>query len=242
MNTLGIDLASDPRKTGMCVVDWRAGEAVVEELRVGADDDELIAAQARVDVAGIDAPFGWPEPFEQMLSGAAPRWTGPWSNERRNSLRFRVTDFHVHALVGRWPLSVSTDLIGVPALRCAGLLERMGVTDRSGDGTVFETYPAAALHSWGFKATGYKGPKKRKELTGLWAALKEKTPWLRFTDESQESLIVDRDDALDALVAALVARAAKLDLTIGPNEDDSPRAVTEGWIHVPKTDSLKRLL
>jgi predicted nuclease with RNAse H fold len=242
MKTLGVDLASDPKKTGVCVVRWGAGEAVVEEVWVGADDDDLLSAHGRSDVTGIDAPFGWPVPFEQMLSGAVPRWTGPWSHERRDELRFRLTDFQVQEMTGTWPLSVSTDKIAVPSLRCAALLERMGVTDRSGDGRVYETYPASALCIWGLRATGYKGPKKRPEREALWAALKQNAVWLRFSDESQESLILDRDDALDALVAALIARAAFKVLTTLPSEEERPRARTEGWIHVPKEHSLAHLI
>jgi predicted nuclease with RNAse H fold len=242
MKTLGIDLASDPKKTGVCVVAWGDSEAVVEELRVGADDEELLAAHDQVDVTGIDAPFGWPVPFEKMLRGESPRWVGPWAPERRDPLRFRVTDFRVRELTGRWPLSVSTDLIGVPALRCAGLLERMGVIDRSGDGQVFEVYPAAALNSWGLRSTGYKGRKGRSRLAELWISFERQIPWICFAAEDQVALLKKSDDAFDALVAAIVTRAAKNGLTFQPTEEEQPRAMTEGWIHVPVEGSLDRLV
>lgn len=148
---------------------WADRHAVVEELWVGADDEALIDAHSRADATGIDAPFGWPVPFEEMVSGEAPRRAGPWSRERRDELRFRVTDFRVRELTGRWPLSVSSDLIAVPSMRCAGLLERMGVSDRSGDGKVYETYPAAALRRWGLPSTGYKGSEGRQAREGLCA-------------------------------------------------------------------------
>ena len=242
MITLGIDLASNPRKTGLCVVHWIGGEAVVEDVQVGADDDRIAAASEAADVVGIDAPFGWPVAFETLLAGTATRWTGPWSAEIRDELRFRATDFRVRELTGHWPLSVSTDLIGVPALRCVRLLDRLGVEDRSGDGTVYETYPAAALHMWELPARGYKGPKKKRELAVLWGTLKERAPWLRFADMNHEALLVEKDDALDALVAALIARAAQLGLTVLPVEAERPRAVTEGWIHVPVEGSLSKLV
>jgi predicted nuclease with RNAse H fold len=241
MRTLGIDLASDPLKTGVCMVDWRKGQAVIEKLRVGADDRQLLAAYESVDVTGIDAPFGWPVPFVEMLCDNSGTLAKPWNTETKNELRFRSTDVRVLELTGKSPLSVSTDLIGVPALRCAGLLTRMGVTDRSGDGRVYETYPSAALNVWRLPSKGYKGPKKRQAREALWAALKQKTPWLRLSDEGQESLIVDRDDALDALVAALIARAAKMELTIPPTNEEKLRARTEGWIHVPIERSLQVL-
>jgi predicted nuclease with RNAse H fold len=241
MKTLGIDLASDPAKTGVCVVEWAAGEAVVERLEVGADDDAVLESHLRVDVTGIDAPFGWPLPFERMLAGETSRWAGPWSPERRDELRFRRTDFMVREIAGRWPLSVSSDLIAVPTMRCVGLLEKMGVADRSGDGRVYETYPACALQRWGFRSTGYKGTKKRAVRERLWSKLRDRMPWLRFSDPNQEQLVVDRDDALDAMVAALIARAAKKNLTIPPAEGQRERARTEGWIHVPKPGSFEKL-
>ena len=240
MRTLGIDLASDPGKTGVCIVRWEAGRAAVETLSVGADDEQVLELHENSDATGIDSPFGWPVPFEELLrkEGAWPRDT--WSTEKRDSLRFRLTDLRVRELTGRWPLSVSSDLIAVAAMRCVGLLERMGVRDRSGDGRVFETYPAAGLHAWGLPSRGYKGKKGRELRTVIWAGLQRRVPWLEVTVEQSE-LIVARDDALDALVASLIARAAKIGLTIQPSEQERERAVTEGWIHVPVEGSLERL-
>ena len=181
-------------------------------------------------------------PFVEFLCGKQRAYPKAWGPKNRDELRFRLTDFRVREMTGRWPLSVSTDLIAVPALRCAGLLEQMGVTDRSGDGRVYETYPASALRVWGLRSTGYKGPNKRGEREELWAALKQKTPWLRFAEGRHEALIVDRDDALDALVAALIARAASKALTMCPTNGEGARAKTEGWIHVPVNGSLRRLI
>jgi hypothetical protein len=44
------------------------------------------------------------------------------------------------------------------------------------------------------------------------------------------------DDALDAFICALVARAAALDLAGHPTDDDLPAARREGWIHLPTID------
>ena len=241
VKSLGIDLASDPRKTGLCVVEWEAGKARVAALRVGADDGELLEAQGRVDATGIDAPFGWPVPFVELVAcrGMAP--AKPWTDQTKRELRFRLTDVRVRELTGLWPLSVSTDLIGVPALRCAGLLTQMGVSDRSGDGLVYEVYPAAALKMWRLPFAGYKGIKKRRALEELCSALLRRAPWLRITDEEHIKLLRSRDDAFDALVAALVARAASLGLTAAPSSADRPRAEIEGWIHVPLEGSLQSL-
>jgi hypothetical protein len=240
VKTLGIDLASDPKKTGVCTVRWQDGRAAVDKLFVGADDDQLLGLHERSDATGIDSPFGWPVPFEELVREVG-RWrTETWSNEKRDVLRFRLTDFRVRELTGRWPLSVSSDLIAVAAMRCVGLLGRMGVRDRSGDGRVFETYPAAGLHAWGLPSRGYKKEKGGELRAEIWAKLAHRAPWLDVTAE-QSDLIVARDDALDALVAALIARAAKIGLTVQPSEHERERAETEGWIHVPIEGSLERL-
>jgi hypothetical protein len=136
---------------------------------------------------------------------------------------------------------VSSDLIAVPSFRCVALLERMGVGDRSGDGRVYETYPASALEVWGLPSRGYKGSKGWDTRAALWHELEERAPWLRFAEDNHKQLLLEKDDALDALVAALIARAAKLGLTVAPTGEEMERAQTEGWIHVPVEGSLERL-
>lgn len=60
VRTLGIDLAPQPAKTGVAVIDWSPGEAEITELTVGADDDRILELASKVDALGIDSPFGWP--------------------------------------------------------------------------------------------------------------------------------------------------------------------------------------
>jgi predicted nuclease with RNAse H fold len=241
VRTLGVDLASDPAKTGVCIIRWDDDSALVEELAVGADDDSLIRWHERAEVTGVDAPFGWPVPFVQMVDGDSRILDQGWTPERRDELRFRITDHRVCMLTGSWPLSVSSDLIAVPAMRCIALLHRLGVKDKSGDGRVYETYPAAALRVWGLRATGYKGAAKRSIREELVAELMRRAQWLAVAKTPHLQLMIDRDDAFDALVAALIARAATLGLTHGPGDDDRPQAAIEGWIHVPVEGSLERL-
>ena len=51
----------------------------------------------------------------------------------------------------------------------------------------------------------------------------------------------DNDNCLDSLVAALVARAAALDLCEPIPREHRDDARVEGWIHVPLAGSLARL-
>jgi hypothetical protein len=250
MQTLGIDLASDVANTAYCVLEWAGATAEVRELGVGkeshrpADDDGLLELHGQADVTGIDCPFGWPTAFLAFLC-AVSRPTGEplpeWSERQRDDLRFRSTDLRVHGLTGRWPLSVSSDLIAVAALRCQGLLTRMGVTDRSGDGRVYEVYPAVALKQWGFPSTGYKKVKGKPMREKLVGNLLAKARWLRAGENHRRTLVAS-DDALDALIASLNARAARLGLTLSPEPDEHRDAVREGWIAIPEKGSFERLI
>ena len=64
-----------------------------------------------------------------------------------------------------------------------------------------------------------------------------------FDWHGHDSLCRQSDDALDAVVCALMARAAHLRLTTGPPDHLSARAATEGWIHLPRDrGSLAQLI
>lgn len=235
MHTLGIDLASQASNTAACLVEWQRSSARITDLRITATDDDLIQLAATAASIGIDAPFGWPDPFVRFLANwhddarATPQ---PWSNKHRDELRYRMTDIKLSAHGGRRPLSVSSDLIALPAMRCAGLLGRLGVADRSGSGRVMEVYPAAALRAWELPDTGYKGPKKRAALADLVRRLLDAMPYLEVTPQ-QRAMLERSDDAFDALVSALVARAAKLGHATRPAPEEQDRAEREGWIAVP---------
>lgn len=251
--SLGIDLASQAVKTAACVITWSGTDTDTEPVataacpRLGLTDRDLLDLAAECDAIGIDAPFGWPDPFVAFLD---PRETDGepapvWTTHRRDALRFRATDFRVRETLRRWPLSVSTDRIALASMRCAGLLAHLGVTDRSGDGRVFEVYPAAALHAWCFAHRGYKpreGSTLRQNppLAALLDSLLARCGWLRLDAEALD-LCARNDDAFDALIASLVARAAARGRTLRPSPDEMARARREGWIAVPEAGSLDRL-
>jgi predicted nuclease with RNAse H fold len=238
MKTLGVDLASQPANTGLAIIAWTEGLARLERLELGATDERIVAVAAEVDVVGIDAPFGWPAPFIELLDRSPE--PAAWTHEHRDRLRFRRTDFAVRGALGRWPLSVSSDLIALPAMRCQGLLRRLNVQDRSGDGRVVEVYPALALHRWGFPSSGYKGSKRTAPRAALWERLETRVPWLSVSAEHRD-LIRRSDDALDAVVAAIVARAAQLGALEPIPAVDRDAARVEGWIAIPTAGSLAAL-
>jgi hypothetical protein len=247
MRTLGVDLAAQAAKTAVCSIEWSDGAARVSLPRLGATDEEIRGLADRHDVIGVDAPFGWPVPFVELLCSQSPSSEvgTPWTADRRDRLRFRLTDYRVRDVLGRWPLSVSSDLIAIAAMRCAGLLNSLGLPKRFGSGRVFEVYPAVALSAWGFASRGYKPrPARVAPVGGGLGALVESflqaCPWLSLSEEAWR-FCTQNDDAFDSLVASLVARAAALGLTRCPTAEEAERAAAEGWIEIPLRDSLARL-
>lgn len=249
MRTLGVDLSADPRKTATCLIVWTPQTVTVEVPTVGVDDDALVAAMLDADWVGIDAPFGWPRDFVAAVSawGDGRRWP----QVGRDRMRFRETDRRVAPT--RLPLSVSSDRIAVTAMRCAALLtelaERRGSTiDRSGQDRVVEVYPGAALPRWSdaaaelrFDPRGYKGKGGIDKRVVLVDALGRAAPWLEL-DDAARSACVTNDDALDSLLASLVARAAARGLTDPPDApEERALAAIEGWIHLPRAGTLAEL-
>lgn len=228
VRTLGIDLAAQPKGTAACAVAWRDGGACVESLNAGLVNRDLLDLIEPVDLVGLDAPLGWPDPFVD----AVRRWheDGLW--EADGDLRLRMTDRWVADRLRKQPLSVSSDRIAVAAWRAAALLtEHHGgrPVDRV-HGKVREVYPAAALIRWGLPLDRTRSYKRdASERTRLLAVM-TRPGWLDLG--AHEDKLAASDHAFDALVCALMARAIAVDLAEPPPPD--PRVAREGWIWVPR--------
>jgi hypothetical protein len=241
VRVLGIDLSAQAKNTFACVLEGEGAE-LNAEVHPACDDAKLLELATGCTKVAIDAPFGWPDDFVDALvahrAGAAwPAPDDPKPETFRASLSFRATDRVV--MQTRRPLSVSTDRLGVTAMRCAHLLHRWAVRDRTGRGKFLEVYPAGALKRWGLDASGYKRA-KTDALSKLLDRVCQELPALRL-DSSDRKLCATSDDAFDAVVASLVARAAALGLTDGPPPKARGRAGREGWIHLPVRGSLSFL-
>ena len=238
MLSLGIDLAAQPKATAICLLNWEAGGPRIEDLRSGIEDSELVDLILSADKVGLDAPLGWPEHFVSTIQRHHLSSTGEKLPERR-MLTLRETDRRLQEATGRRPLSVSTDLIGVVALRAIGLQDELASrgspVDRTGRGRVCEVYPAAALEAWGMGARGYKGPKSRQRLPEITQGLIEGIGGLDFEAADRSGLESDHNQ-LDAFICALIARAVAKGKSTGPPEEWNELASREGWIHVPETD------
>jgi predicted nuclease with RNAse H fold len=253
--TYGVDLAAQAKKTAVCMIEWGVdGRGRVDCPGIGADDDEILAQMARDDVAvtAIDAPFGWPIAYAETLLEYAAHgcWPDPPGVQlQQDAMRLRVTDRAVYEETKLTPLSVSTDKIGVVAMRCARVLaahwQASGEPpDRSGVRGIIEVYPAAALLQWGISQRSgvsdpgtYKGnsPAARNRRGRIIEAIVGLAPWLEI-NEKVRVVCADSDDCLDALICALVARAYELRRTLPMA--DLPAAQGEGWIHLPTREPL----
>jgi predicted nuclease with RNAse H fold len=242
MVTIGVDLAAQPARTAVCIVTWMPGIPEIGLPETDFDDRRLLELFARADKIGIDVPLGWPDGFVAAVT--SHHRGNPWPGLARDPLRYRATDLFVHRQTGRWPLSVAASLLGIPAMRAAGLLtaaaEGRRPISRIGHDKVVEVYPAAALRRWGLSADKYKGPKGRVARQRLIARLLAKAPWLKPSEDVITRCVAD-DDKLDALIAALVARAAAKGWCDAVPPEHEAVAEREGWIALPQAVSLEAL-
>jgi predicted nuclease with RNAse H fold len=231
MITAGVDLATKPKLTACCVIDW-SGSRRVLRLETGLDQEAVVRVVCAADRTAIDAPFGWPRPFVEFVQAHQAGKPLPVGE-----LQLRSTDLFVKQVTGIRPLAVPASLIGATAMTCAQILgkietERDCKVDRAGGGFVLEAYPAAALKLWGYPHSKYKGSRWRSTLRALSHAVVSHSG-LQLSQKQRE-LLETNDDAFDALVCALVARTASLGRTRLPI--DSAAAAVEGWIHLPLAD------
>ncbi|MFB9471504.1 DUF429 domain-containing protein [Nonomuraea salmonea] len=237
--TAGVDLAAEPPRTAVAWLDWSPGRAHLTRLDLGADDATCLEAMLTADKTGIDCPLGWPAPFIDFITahraGTVRVPPGVPGLTWRRALTHRLTDHVVQARTGLRPLSPSADRIGHTTMRCAALLAALAgqghPVDRRGTGAVVEVYPAACLKLWSLPHQGYKRTRNLTSLGTLVDRLRDSAPWLDLG--SYEARCRVSDDALDAVICALAARAAALGRTTTPSPEESPTAATEGWIALP---------
>jgi hypothetical protein len=252
--TIGINLSAAAKFTTLVAIEWHEKEAWVSEAMVDLEDDELIGYLSTGDRTGVYAPFGWPVAMVEAVASYTN--SDQWQRASRREFRHRETEAFVHDILQSeadqelWPQSVSCDRLALQARRMAQLREQLFTEtgkrfDRAGGDHILEVYAPGASLLWGLHshaANGLEIPPDASEKPGLLFVerIEAAAPWLHWK-EGKRGLCVKNDHTSDAILAALVARASELDLTIKPENGHLDLARREGWMHLPSKGSLPSL-
>lgn len=296
MQSLGIDLSTDPAKVWLCEIDWGAAvprvvaldqaTSLVDPRPERAATDALVRDEAGLiaalvarlaefepseeRVVGVDVPFGWPAAFVDAI--------GDWEAgdlrgfRKRAELRLRATDRFTQAVSGITPMSVSTDRMGSTAMLWAEVLstharslDRPTVDRARGRDGLAEVYPSTALRMWTdaggapFPLDRYKSSVEAREiLVPLLTGISPEAP--PFQDPGRGAAgveippefrtpLFEFDDALDALLNALIARAVAVGTCFSVDgaieqarvgaRDDTPAAVVRATEAVARARELQ---
>ncbi|MEJ2601868.1 MAG: DUF429 domain-containing protein [Gammaproteobacteria bacterium] len=238
MRIVGIDCATDPRKTGVVALDWDGQLARVTMATLGEAGGSVAAiadaaAGREPALFCLDAPLGWPMALGRSLG---PHRAGDaLAVPEANRLFRRRTDEFVRARLGKQPLEVGADRIARTAASALALLSEL--RQRRGEtiplawrpaieaSAAIEVYPAAVLLVRGLPASRYKPAAaqalRRQILGGLAGEL--------AAGRHQDAMVANAD-ILDAALAGL----AGVDFLSGAcaAPEDADLAVREGWIWI----------
>ena len=241
----GLDLAAEPKGTALTILSADDGNLTVKSVSVGVTDDFVISETEKAVKLGIDCALGWPIAFTDFINrhsekaGSVHQFDG--DIELRRQLAYRATDHQVRELTGRWPLSVSTDRLGMAAIRCAGLVSKLAAlgrdVSRDGSGHIAEVYPIGAMRIWQLDAAGYRHDSEKRAQ--LLQEISVRAPWLNFKNNGE--ILIESCDAFDSLVAALSAFAVATNQATSAPDSLSREAQIEGWVRLP-SKSLSELL
>lgn len=242
----GVDVAAEPGKTAAATLIENSRGVRIVDVRANVADDGIVAVVAEAVKTGVDVPLGWPAAFVEFVTAhAREQQQAPVNTDRawRRRLALRATDRFVHESIGSYPLSVAADLIAYPAFRWGGIEARLrdaGVdVARDGSGKICEVYPAGALRVWELPNRGYKSARNAAVRESLVEGLSTRMPWLDWGRFKQHC--VQSDDALDAVIAALVARQVHHGEAVAPPAALARLARQEGWIWLPAQQDLSVL-
>ena len=206
-----------------------SGSAVRDEAGLIAALVERLAAFEPSDerIVGVDVPLGWPTAFVDAI--------GDWEAgdlrgfRKRTELRLRAADRFMQAVSGITPMSVSVDRMGSTAMLWAEVLstyarqlDRPAVDRARARDGIAEVYPTTALRMWTagsdpFPADRYKSSLEvRDVLVPLLTGISPDAPPFQTPERGAAGVAVPPefraelfafDDALDAFLCALLARA-----------------------------------
>lgn len=247
LTIIGIDCATEPKKTGMALGRVKANTLVLSEVTTGARDDpasivyEWIRPGGQVLIA-LDAPLGWPNELGTTLVGHT---AGCSLEPPPNDLFRRETDRFVARTLGRQPLDVGADRIARTAYAALSLLDKVRNLTDSGiplawspkltqEIEALEVYPAGTLTALGLPNSGYKRVVDRHIRERILVGIRG----LLDTTNISEDALLGNADLLDAAICVLAAKDFCDWKVMAPR--DMNLAKNEGWIWVrPRMGQIK---
>lgn len=223
---LGIDCATDPRKTGLALGELRSG--VVHIIRCSTGTKNKPPAMVAVDwlqqheraLIALDAPLGWPKALGKQLSNHK---AGRVIKIEANKLFRRMTDVEIKNRLGKQPLDVGSNWIARTAFTALKILYQIRQStgrpiplawaiEEKEQWRAIEVYPAATRIAHGASDVG--------------GSLKGLGEFLNYSAVS--SILKKSKDAVDAAVCTLAAADFLLGRAIAPLDKET--AKVEGWI------------
>jgi Protein of unknown function (DUF429) len=237
MLIIGVDCATDERKTGVALGIYERGRMIVRDARACSESEPAAAILTGwlsghdVALLALDAPLGWPAPLGDELSR---HQAGGLIATEKNLLFRRETDRFIQKHLGKTPLDVGADRIARTAHSALHLLEtlrrRLRVTIPLAWNPIhivsveaIEVYPAATLRARAIVSSGYKdasqGVPREAVLSGLRAVMDVEA----VVDQMRADA-----DVLDAVACLLAAQDFLEGRALPPPDLDIARK--EGWI------------
>ena len=238
---IGIDCATQPKKTGLALGVWDGTAVSVQKAIVGQNNESIAVTihswlpKNTAVLLAIDAPLGWPAPLGQAL---AHHHAGELLRLPANQLFRRETDRFVQQTFGKTPLDVGADRIARTAHTALRILQELRTSTQltiplawepntTSSVRALEVYPAATLTVLLQKqrVPPYKG---KNGANGRKFILTHLQNHLHLPET--RSIIERNDDVLDAVICLLCAADFLQGRTIPPQNKEL--AEKEGWIWI----------
>jgi len=233
---IGIDCATEPRKTGLALGFREECATWLEAAEVGQSEAMLLdtltgwLGTAERVLLSIDAPLGWPSGMAAALpshQAGAPLGGGA------HALFRRATDRFIRRRLGKQSLDVGADRIARTAFAALSVLHEIRkrgslpiplAWDRKFDGVVaIEVYPAATLRAHGMPDKGYKVPGGQSQRMAVIDRLGQ-----HFDLRGHRSQLLSNVDVLDAAICMLAGLDFEGGAAMPP--ENIYEARREGWI------------
>lgn len=238
---IGIDCATQPKKTGLALGVWDGTAVTVQKATVGQNNQSIAASihawlpTTTPVLLAIDAPLGWPASLGAALFNHC---AGDVLTPDANTLFRRETDRFVQQTFGKTPLDVGADRIARTAHTALRILQELRELTKQPIPLAWhpnekaairaiEVYPAATLTvlfagKWPPTYKGNNGENGRKQI------LRKLQEHLDLPLDT--SFVQQNDDVLDAVICLLCAADFLQGRTISPQNKTT--AQKEGWIWI----------